>query len=136
MFWLIGTKPAVMNAEIETQNDCRNARAGSMPMVMLMQPTDIVEIAMNVIQMRPMNCVVCTTLGTTCSLRPSDVNSDAPPPLPNKPKDKPTTTKPKPPIRCIMKRHMLSEYERWSRSWTTDAPVVVRPETASNNESR
>ena len=97
--------------------------------------TITVATAMTTSVMRPMKLAVCTTLGITCSLRPSDENSDAPP-FPNRPNDKPTTTNPMPPIRCIMKRHMLSVYERWSRSRTMEAPVVVKPETDSNSASR
>ena len=58
MFWLIGTKPAVMNAEIDTHSDCRNARAGEMPMIRQIVVTTMVEIAMNTAVMRAMNCVV------------------------------------------------------------------------------
>ena len=39
-------------------------------------------------------------------------------------------------MRCIMKRHMLSAFDRWSRSRMTLAPVVVMPDTQSNRESR
>ena len=135
MLWLIGAKPPVINPEIAIQSACKNARSGSMPMK-TQRPVSTI-VAMNVMTMAilAMSRVVCTTLGTTCSLRPSDAYS-ALAPLPNSPNESATTMSPRPPSRCIMKRHMLSALERWSRSCTRLAPVVVKPDTPSNNASR
>ena len=104
----IGAKPPVTKPEVDTHSALRNARAGSMPksrqspMMMTVATDTIMSV------MRAMNWVVCTTLGTTCSLRPSEENSDAPPPRPNSPKESATTMRPNPPSKCIMKRNMLS----------------------------
>ena len=108
MLWLMGAKPPVMKPETASQNDCRTARNGSMPMKR--HTSDRIPVAkmMNPMPILAMNCVVCTTLGTTCSLRPSDEYRLAPERLPNRPNDSATTMRPKPPSRCIMKRHMLS----------------------------
>ncbi len=76
----MGVKPPVTNPEVDTHSAFRKARVGSMPMnrhnaVMITVATETMTRVI-----RAMNWVVCTTLGTTCSLRPSDENSDAPPP--------------------------------------------------------
>ena len=58
MFWLIGTKPAVMKADIETHSDCRKARAGSMPMERQSEQTMTVAMPMKARVILPMNWVV------------------------------------------------------------------------------
>ena len=104
----MGVKPPVTNPEVDTHSAFRKARVGSIPMsrhnaVMITVATETMTRVI-----RAMNWVVCTTLGTTCSLRPSDENSDAPPPRPKSPKDNATTIRPRPPRACIAKRNMLS----------------------------
>ena len=133
--WLIGAKPPVMKPEMESQSACRNARSGSMPMNAHRPVRMAVAMRMITTAILAMSRAVCTTLGTTCSLRPSDAYRD-PAPLPKSPNESATTMSPKPPIRCIMNRHMLSALERWSRSRMMLAPVVVNPDTPSNSASR
>ena len=108
----MGAKPPVVNPEMESQSDWSTARSGSMPMSRHSTVTMVVAIRMMATAIFEMNCVVCTTLGTTCSLRPSDMYRLAPARLPNSPNDKATTISPKPPIKCIMNRNMLSAYDR------------------------
>ena len=67
-----------------------------------------VAMAITTAVMRAMNWVVCTTLGTTCSLRPSEVYRVLPVRFPKMPMESATTMSPKPPSRCIMKRKVLS----------------------------
>ena len=106
MLWLIGVKPPVINAEIDTHSEWSTARVGDMPDATHSAVITAAESRMNDAAIREMNWVVCTTLGTTCSLRPSEENRLAPPAFPNSPNDNPTTTRPKPPMACITKRHM------------------------------
>ena len=104
----MGAKPPVMKPEMDTHRALRNARTGSMPShrhsAVMMR---VATVTMSRV-MRAMNWAVCTTLGTTCSLRPSEENSDAPPPRPNSPKDSATTMRPRPPSAWMAKRNMLS----------------------------
>ena len=110
--WLIGAKPPVVKPEMANHSDCRNARSGSMPRNRHIAVRITVATKIMPMPIFAMNCVVCTTLGTTCSLRPSDMYRLAPARLPNRPNDNATTIRPKPPNRCIMKRHMLSAFDR------------------------
>ena len=100
----MGENPPVTNVVMASQNACSIARTGSMPENRHMSPSITVAMAMMTAVMRAMSCVVCTTLGTTCSLRPSAL----PMRLPNTPMESATTMRPNPPSKCIMKRNMLS----------------------------
>ena len=112
MLWLIGAKPPVVKPDMDSQSDCRTARSGSIPMNRHIRESMAVATMMKPMPILAMNCDVCTTLGTTCSLRPSEEYRLAPERLPNNPNDSATTIRPNPPKRCIMKRHMLSAFER------------------------
>ena len=131
----MGANPPVMNPDMASHSPCSVARTGSMPANRHSTARMPVATRMTPMAILPMNWAVCTTLGTTCSLRPSDMYRLAPARLPNSPNESATTISPKPPKRCIMKRHMLSALERWSRSVMRLTPVVV-PETPSNSASR
>jgi len=133
---LMGAKPPVQKLEMANHRPLRNARDASMPANAHMTASTAVPTQMKPSDNFAMNWAVCTMLGTTCSLRPSDIYRLAPERLPNRPNDNATTTRPKPPSKIVTKRHMLSAQERWSRSEMMLTPVVVMPETPSNMASR
>ena len=133
---LMGEKPPVMNAEMLSHSPCRNARNGSMPVTSSTRKIGTSAHRITVTAMRAMKRVVCTTFGTTCSLRPSDAYKLASlERLPNRPSESATTTNPMPPTKCMTKRNMLSATDIWSIFVTQVAPVVVRPDTQSNSAS-
>lgn len=108
----MGAKPPMVNPEMESQSDWSTARSGSMPMSRHSTVTMVVAIRMMATAIFEMNCVVCTTLGTTCSLRPSDMYRLGTGALAEQPERQSHHDKSKPPIKCIMNRNMLSAYDR------------------------
>ena len=135
MDWLVGAKPPVMKPDMEIHRPLNRARTGSMPEPRHSANSSTVATAMTMSDMRLIRRTVFTMFGSTCSLRPSEEYRPEVA-LPRRPSERATTIRPKPPIRCMMKRHMLSAAERCSRSMTSVTPVVVRPETASISASR
>ena len=105
---LMGVKPPVQKLEMASHKPLRNARGASMPANAHMTASTAVATKMKPSDSFAMNWAVCTMLGTTCSLRPSDMYRLAPERLPNRPNERATTTRPKPPSKIMMKRHMLS----------------------------
>ena len=105
---LMGEKPPVQKLEMASHRPLSTARGASMPANAHMMANTVVATRMKPNDSFAMNCAVCTTLGTTCSLRPSDTNRLAPERFPNRPNDSATTTRPKPPSKIMTKRHMLS----------------------------
>ena len=124
-----------MKPEIDIHKEWKKARTGSMPERTHITNRITAATAIAVREMRLIRRTVFTILGSTCSLRPSEEYRPEVA-LPKRPSERATTIRPKPPIRCITKRHMLSAVERCSRSITSVTPVVVSPETASIRESR
>ncbi len=108
----MGENPPVTKPDTDTQNACNTARTGSMPEVAIRIATITVAMATTIAVTFAMNRVVWITLGTTCSLLPSERNSEEPARFPKMPNESATTINPKPPSRCIMKRNILSAYDR------------------------
>ena len=133
---LMAVMPPVLNDAMASQSPLKNARTGSMPSARQIPTRITVPKMMNAAEKRTMKRVVCMMLGITCSLRPSEEYSDESTARPNSPRDNAITTTPWPPMHCMVKRHMLSAVDMWSRSFTSDAPVVVHALIASNTASR
>ena len=107
MDWLVGVKPAVMKPEMEIHSPWKNARTGSIPATKQNSMSKTVAIPITASEILLIRRVVVMTLGTTCSLRPSeeynpDVDEES------RPSESAITIRPIPPRKCMIKRHMLS----------------------------